>query len=112
MKHGFSGLVAWAVQRGSALYMLAFVLAAGASLADPPRGTFAAWTGGVHSPVVSACSALFVCALCSHLWVGLRDVLLDYARPAPVRGALLVALAALLVSMAAWALIVLFVPGT
>ena len=32
---------------------------------------------------------LFFAALLSHLWVGLRDVLLDYAKPARVRNALL-----------------------
>ena len=33
--------------------------------------------------------ALFFAALLAHMWVGLRDVLLDYARPARLRQVLL-----------------------
>jgi len=110
VRRGFSGFAAWAVQRGSALYMLAFLLFAAASLAVHPRVTFPEWTGWVRSPAVSAGSALFFLALCCHMWVGLRDVLLDYAKPAFLRQGLLVLLGAALASLAAWAVIVLFVP--
>jgi succinate dehydrogenase / fumarate reductase, membrane anchor subunit len=111
VRRGFSGLAAWIVQRGSAVYMLAFMLVAVPSLALHPRVTFAEWTGWVHSPVVSATSALFVLALCCHMWVGLRDVLLDYARPAFLRRALFGLLACALVGLAAWAFVLLFVAG-
>ena len=111
MRRGFTGLAAWAVQRGSAVYMLGFASFTAASLALHPRATFAEWTDWVHSPAISAGSALFFLALCCHMWVGLRDVLLDYARPASLRQGLLVLLAAALVGLAAWALAILFVPG-
>jgi succinate dehydrogenase / fumarate reductase membrane anchor subunit len=111
VRRGFSGLAAWIVQRGSAVYMLGFMLFALASLSRHTRVTFPEWTAWIHSPVVSSCSALFVLALCCHMWVGLRDVLLDYARPAFLRQGLLVALAASLVTLAVWATIVLFIPG-
>jgi succinate dehydrogenase / fumarate reductase membrane anchor subunit len=112
VRRGFTGLPAWGVQRAGALYMLAFMLAAVVSLAVHPRSTFVAWAGWVHSPIVSISSLLFVLALCSHMWVGLRDVLLDYAKPASLRRGLLVLLAVLLVSLAVWASIVLLVPAT
>jgi succinate dehydrogenase / fumarate reductase, membrane anchor subunit len=112
VRGGFSGLAAWGIQRASALYMLAFMFAAVVSFAVHPRSTFVEWTAWVHSPIVSVSSLLFVLALCCHMWVGLRDVLLDYARPASLRRSLLVLLAVLLVSLAVWALIVLFVPAT
>lgn len=110
VKLAFSGLAAWVVQRGSAVYMLAWALYALVSLAVQPRTTFVEWSGWVHGAGVSAGSALFFLALSCHLWVGLRDVLIDYARPAPLRLGLLIALAAVLVALAAWAMFVLFVP--
>lgn len=112
VRRGFSGFAAWAVQRGSALYMLAFLLFAAGSLAVYPRVTFLEWTGWIHSPAISAGSALFFIALCCHMWVGLRDVLLDYAKPAFLRQGLLVLLAASLAGLAAWASIILFVSET
>lgn len=111
MRPAFTGRAAWIVQRGSAVYMLGFLLAAMVSLAVHPRVTFIAWAGWVHSLAVSACSAVFVLALCCHLWVGLRDVLLDYAKPAPLRQGLLALLAASIASLAGWAWVVLLVPG-
>lgn len=112
MKRALSGLAAWLVQRGSAVYMLAWAVFAGGSLAVGPRLTYAQWTEWVHGPGISIGSALFFLALCCHMWVGLRDVLLDYARPAPFRQVLLLAVAVLLVSLAGWTLFVLFVPAT
>lgn len=107
----FTALTGWVVQRASAVYMLVFMLIAVTSLAVHPRSTFLEWSAWVHSPIVSACSALFFLGLCCHMWVGLRDVFLDYARPALLRRALLVLLAAVLLGLAGWATTVLFVPG-
>jgi len=112
VKLAFSGFAAWAVQRGSAVYMLAWAIFAAGSLAVQPRLTFVTWSGWVHSPGISAGSALFFLALFFHMWVGLRDVLIDYARPAPLRRGLLVTLAVVLVALAAWAMFVLFVRAT
>jgi succinate dehydrogenase / fumarate reductase, membrane anchor subunit len=112
VRRGFSGLAAWGVQRGSAVYMLAFLFFTVASLVLHPRVTFLEWTRWVHSPVVSAGSALFFLALCCHMWVGLRDVLLDYAKPASLRRGLLALLAVALLVFAGWALTILFVPGS
>jgi succinate dehydrogenase / fumarate reductase, membrane anchor subunit len=106
------GLPAWFVQRGSAVYMLAFLLVALVSLGIHPRVTFVEWAGWVHRPGVSAAAAVFFIALCGHMWVGLRDVSIDYAKPAAVRNGLLALLAAALASLVAWVLVTLFVPGT
>ena len=111
MKSRFTGLAAWTVQRGSAVYMLAFVSFAIVSLAVHPRMTFAAWSGWVHGAGVSSGAALFFLALFCHMWVGLRDVLLDYAKPSWLQQGLLLLLAAALVSLATWTLIVLFGPS-
>ena len=108
MKRRFTGLAAWTVQRGSAVYMLAFVSFAIVSLAVHPRVTFGEWTEWVHGVGVSTGAALFFLALFCHMWVGLRDVLLDYAKPSWLQQGLLFSLAAALVSLLTWALIILF----
>jgi succinate dehydrogenase / fumarate reductase, membrane anchor subunit len=107
----FTGLTAWVVQRASAVYMLAFMFFTAASLAVHPRATFLEWSAWVHSPIVAACSVLFFFALCCHMWVGLRDVLLDYAKPASLRRGLLALLAAVLMGLAGWSVIVLWSPA-
>ena len=47
--------------------------------------------------------AVFFAALLAHMWVGLRDVLLDYAQPVRIRPYLLIGLAAGLCGLAVWA---------
>ncbi|MBK6006831.1 succinate dehydrogenase, hydrophobic membrane anchor protein [Ramlibacter ginsenosidimutans] len=91
--------------------MLAFLIVALVSLGLHPRVTFVEWAGWVHRPAVSAAAAVFFLALCSHMWVGLRDVLIDYARPAAVRNGLLALLAAALAVLAGWVVVILFVAG-
>ena len=97
-----SGLPAWLVQRASAVYMLFFIAYLLAHFGfDPPR-SFDSWRGWVASPGVSLAMGAFFCALLAHAWVGVRDVILDYVRPAAARPAALAALAACLVAVAAW----------
>lgn len=55
-------------------------------------------------PGMSVAILVFFAALLSHMWVGLRDVLLDYARPAGLRWLLLGLLGISLFGTAAWVL--------
>ncbi|MEP6558508.1 MAG: succinate dehydrogenase, hydrophobic membrane anchor protein [Burkholderiales bacterium] len=103
----FTGLRAWWVQRASAVYMLAFLVFVLVSIAVRPLIGYAQWRAWVAHPSITLAFALFLAALLSHMWVGLRDVLLDYAKPAGVRNALLVLLAVGLLGLGAWVLVVL-----
>ena len=47
-------------------------------------------------------------ALLLHSWVGMRDILMDYARPMTVRLALEILVAVLLVAWGGWALLILW----
>ena len=85
----FTGLPAWWVQRLSALYMLAFVIFLLATFALVPLHDYAQWHGWVSSPGIKVALATFFAALLSHMWVGLRDVLLDYAKPPTLQRVLL-----------------------
>ena len=89
VRTGPTGLPAWLVQRASAVYMLLFLLFLLGFLALHPLHTYAEWKSWVAHPAITLAFGLFFAALLAHMWVGLRDVLLDYARPAGLRQALL-----------------------
>lgn len=79
-------------------------------LVDPPR-SYEAWRSWVASPAVTMAAFLFVAALLTHAWVGLRDVALDYVASMTTRVAALSLIAAALVAVAAWAVRILLLAG-
>ncbi len=96
----FTGLAAWCVQRLSAVYMLAFAIFLLATFALDPVHDYAHWHGWVGSPSITIALITFFAALLSHMWVGLRDVLLDYAKPPALQRILLVAVGCCLAAIA------------
>ena len=102
----FTGLKAWWVQRFGAVYMLAFLLFVLGFFWVQPAPTFSSWRAELARPAVSIGVLVFFAALFSHMWVGLRDVLLDYARPTGLRHALLAVVAFGLLGLAAWVVFV------
>lgn len=107
MKKALSGLRAWLVQRVSAVYMLLFILLALLRFAFDRPHSYDAWRAWLATPFVLFAGALFFIALLLHAWVGLRDVMMDYIRPLPLRLALLAALAFVLAALGLWALRIL-----
>lgn len=103
----FTGLRAWWVQRVSAVCMLVFVAFVLVSFALHPPASHAQWRDWVARPGVTLAYLLFFAALLGHLWVGLRDVLLDYAKPAGARNALLALVALGLFGLSVWVLVIL-----
>jgi len=72
------GLDMWLMQRASAVYMALFlpvflvcVLAAGPL-------DFAAWHGLFESLTMRVAAFLFVVAMLTHAWIGLREIFIDY----------------------------------
>ena len=106
-KSHFTGLSAWWVQRVSAVYMLLFILFLLASLSLRSMNAYLQWKAWVARPEVSLAFLVFIVALLAHMWVGLRDVLLDYARPAGVRNGLFVTVALGLAGIGIWMLSIL-----
>lgn len=87
--------------------MLAFLVFVLVSMAFHPLVGHAQWRAWVAHPGITLAFVLFFAALLSHLWVGLRDVLLDYAKPAGVRNALLALVALGLLGLGVWVLVML-----
>lgn len=107
MRPRFTGLAAWWVQRLSAVYMLLFVVFVLAAFSLHPRHSYPEWKTWISTLGMTVATIAFFAALLSHLWVGLRDVLLDYARPAGLRYLLLGMVGAGLLGVAAWVLWIL-----
>ena len=107
MRARFTGLKAWWVQRVGAVYMLLFVLFLLYSFALQPLHEFSWWHAWVARPGTSVGFLVFFAALLGHMWVGLRDVLLDYAKPAGLRLGLLAAVALGLLGLGIWLLAIL-----
>ncbi len=87
--------------------MLLFIVLALAAFSLYPRHSYMEWRTWVGSPGVSIAIVVFFAALLMHMWVGLRDVLLDYAKPAGLRHLLLGLVAAGLLGIAAWVVLIL-----
>lgn len=87
--------------------MLVFLIFLLVSMAVYPKVGQAQWRAWVAQPGITIAFAVFFAALLSHLWVGLRDVLLDYAKPAAVRNALLGLVAIGLLGLGGWVFAVL-----
>lgn len=103
MSRQASGLKAWLLQRLSAVYIALFggYLIIRIVLAPPPAyDAFIAW---LAAPPVALGVLLYIPLLLGHAWVGLRDVLIDYIKPSPLRLGLLSLFAFLLLGSGLWA---------
>ncbi len=87
--------------------MLLLVIFLLASFAHQPAHGYAEWKAWISRPGNAIGLMGFFVALLSHMWVGLRDVLLDYARPPGLQRALLGGVATGLVTLAGWVLWIL-----
>jgi len=107
MKGTLSGLRAWVWQRASALAVLLFVLYVVLRLLVAPPDSYAAWHAWLGHPAMRIGLLFFICAVAMHAWVGMRDVILDYVKPLPLRlGALGLLLLGLLLTVAWTAVVV------
>ncbi|MCC6209387.1 MAG: succinate dehydrogenase, hydrophobic membrane anchor protein [Gammaproteobacteria bacterium] len=89
MSRRAQGLRAWLWQRLSAVYLLGYALFVFTALAVSPPESYAAWRAWMSGPMVGLATALFFGALLLHAWVGMRDVIIDYAGVLSLRLALL-----------------------
>jgi len=104
------GLKDWLVQRVTAVYMALFSLVFAALLFCHLSGglTYEAWLGVFSSTCVRFFSFLFIASLCYHAWIGMRDVWMDYIKPAGLRLALHLIVLFLLIGYAGWAVQILW----
>lgn len=102
-----SGVRAWLAQRLSALGMLALLVYLAWQLAVQSPTGYEAWRDWVGRPGPASGVALLFALLLLHAWVGVRDVILDYAARPVARLGLLALLALWLLGLGLWLALVL-----
>jgi succinate dehydrogenase / fumarate reductase membrane anchor subunit len=103
-----TGLRAWVVQRISAIYLAIFLVYVVAALLLAPPAGYAEWHAWLGAPAMVVATQLFFVALLLHVWVGLRDILIDYVPVTALRVTLLSAVGLGLVACGLWAAQILF----
>lgn len=102
------GLRDWLLQRISAVVMAAYALfIAGWLLLNAPVG-YEAWTMLFSNNVVRSFTLLTLLSVFAHAWVGVRDIVMDYVKPAAVRLAIHVLVILTLMLYAIWSVQILW----
>jgi len=102
------GLRAWLLQRFTAVYIALYILVVGVwFLWQPPTG-YIQWRAWLAAPLANLATALFIVTLLLHAWVGVRDVIIDYARHTGLRVSLMALVALVLGGTGLWSLRVVF----
>ena len=79
------GLRDWLLQRVTAVVMALGSLAMGGYLLLHPHLGYDRWIALFSSQAVRAFALLFLMSLFYHAWVGIRDIVMDYVKPAGIR---------------------------
>ncbi|HGX93977.1 MAG TPA: succinate dehydrogenase, hydrophobic membrane anchor protein [Candidatus Tenderia sp.] len=107
MSAGASGYRAWLLQRVSAIYMVLFLLYFVFSWLVSSPANYAEWKGWMERLPMALATTLFFLLLLGHAWVGIRDVLIDYIKPAGLKFSLLMLVAFAIIAMGLWVVNVL-----
>jgi len=102
------GLRGWLVQRVSAMVMVAYAIFAGGwALLNTPAG-YQAWKAMFSGNAVRLFTLLALLALFSHAWIGVRDIVMDYVKPAGARLAIHVVVVLALILYGIWSVQILW----
>jgi succinate dehydrogenase / fumarate reductase, membrane anchor subunit len=104
--HGFR---AWLLQRLSAVYIgLYIVIAFFYIVTNMENITYEKWQQILSQPFVNVSLLLFFYAIFLHIWIGSRDIIIDYIKPVSVRLVALTVIAFGIFVMLIWVNLVLF----
>ena len=102
MSRAAQGLRAWLLQRFTAIYLALYLVSVLTSAALGDSLSYSAWRAWLSGPAMSIATALFALALLLHVWVGIRDVLIDYIHAVWLRLLLMAATALVLLASLLW----------
>jgi succinate dehydrogenase / fumarate reductase membrane anchor subunit len=102
------GLRDWLSQRVTAALMALFTLALIVQVLLPGEMGYDKWAGIFAHQWMKLLTFVVIAALLVHVWVGMRDVLMDYVKGVGARLTLQVATIVWLVGCAGWAIQVLW----
>jgi succinate dehydrogenase / fumarate reductase membrane anchor subunit len=102
------GLRGWLIQRISAVVMGLYTLLFALILVFAPPPHYGAWKALFTNQAMKLATFLFLISLFLHVWIGMRDILMDYIKPTGARLGLETLVAAALVAYAGWSLQILW----
>ena len=102
------GLRDWLSQRITAALMALFTLVVVVQVLLPGEMGYDKWAGMFSRQWMKVFTFVVIVSLLYHVWVGMRDVWMDYVKPVGVRLALQAFTIAWLVGCAGWAIQVLW----
>jgi succinate dehydrogenase / fumarate reductase membrane anchor subunit len=102
------GLRDWLSQRVTAIVMIAYTVLFLGILLWHGGLDYAAWKSLFANNGFRIATFVFLVALLWHAWVGVRNILMDYAKPMSVRLALQIIVISVLVAYGGWAVQVLW----
>jgi succinate dehydrogenase / fumarate reductase membrane anchor subunit len=102
------GLRDWLAQRVTAALMVLFTLALVVQVLLPGEMGYDKWAGIFSHQWMKVLTFVVILALLVHVWVGVRDILMDYVKAVGARLTLQVATIVWLVGCAGWAIQVLW----
>ncbi|MBK1614618.1 succinate dehydrogenase, hydrophobic membrane anchor protein [Rubrivivax gelatinosus] len=98
----------WLVQRVSAALIALFTLVLLVQLLAPGPLGYDRWAGIFSAQWMKVLTFVVIVSLAWHAWIGIRDIWMDYVKPAAVRLTLQVLSIVWLVGCAGWAVQVLW----
>lgn len=102
------GLRDWLSQRVTAVLMGLFTIVLLVQVLMPGELGYDRWSGIFSHQWMKVLTFVVIISLLYHVWVGIRDVWMDYVKPVGLRLGLQVATIAWLVGCAGWAVQVLW----
>jgi len=102
------GLRDWLAQRITAVIMAVYTVIVLVVLINGVPISYAVWTDLFAQGWMRVATLLFAASLAWHAWVGMRDILMDYVKPAGVRLALEVAVLLVIAGTLGWTVQILW----
>lgn len=97
------GLKDWVIQRGTAIILALYTVVFVVRVSLVGSNTFEAWRAVFASGFMKFATFVFFVSLFYHVWIGIRDIWMDYIKPDGLRLLFMIATAAALVGYAGWA---------
>jgi succinate dehydrogenase / fumarate reductase membrane anchor subunit len=102
------GLRDWIAQRATAVIMALYTVLFFITVAGVKPTTHDAWRALFSGVFMKFMTFLFFVSLFWHVWIGIRDIWMDYIKPTGLRLSLHVATIAVLVGYTGWAVKILW----
>ncbi len=107
MSFNSGGVRTWVVQRISAVYIALYIIVIAIFFSFSPIDDFLTWQAWLANPVINAATIVFWISMMAHVWIGGRDVIMDYLSHDTLRFSVLCLLGFFILFMLAWALKIL-----